>query len=80
MLAKNCAEQGVGRRKADALQGQQRSYAEFYATDDKGFYLIIVLLFRSIYHFLSVAQCRLSDVNSADNSREFVYSAFVVEK
>ena len=55
MLAKNCAEQGGGRRKADALQGRQRSYAEFYATDDKGFYLIIVLLFRIMQHFLGVA-------------------------
>ena len=80
MLAKNCAEQGGGRRKADALQGRQRSYAEFYATDDKGFYLIIVLLFRIIYLFLGVAPCRLSDVYSADDSGEFVYSADVVEE
>ena len=42
MLAENFAEQGGGRRKAGALQGRQRSYAEFYATDVKGFYLIIV--------------------------------------
>jgi hypothetical protein len=43
MLAENFAEQDGGRRKADALQGQQRSYAEFNATDVKEFYLIIVL-------------------------------------
>ena len=43
MLAKNFAEQGGGRRKADALQGRQRSYAEFSATDVKAFYARIVL-------------------------------------
>ncbi|MBQ3969415.1 MAG: hypothetical protein II685_02880, partial [Clostridia bacterium] len=42
MLAENFAEQGGGRRKAVALQGRQRSYAEFNATDVKEFYLIIV--------------------------------------
>ena len=42
MLAENFAEQGGGRRKAGALQERQRSYAEFNATDVKGFYLIIV--------------------------------------
>ena len=43
MSAENFAEQGGGRRKADALQGQQRSYAEFNATDVNGFYYKIVL-------------------------------------
>ena len=38
MSAENFAEQGGGRRKADALQGRQRSYAKFNATDAKGFY------------------------------------------
>jgi len=42
MSAENFAEQGGGRRKAGALQGQQRSYAEFTATDVKGFYWILV--------------------------------------
>ena len=44
MSAENFAEQGGGRRKAVALQGRQRSCAEFNATDVKGFYLIIVLV------------------------------------
>ena len=43
MSAENFAEQGGGRRKAGALQGQQRSYAEFTAIDVKGFYWILVL-------------------------------------
>ena len=34
----NSAEQGGGRRKADALQGRQRSYAKFYTANVKGFY------------------------------------------
>jgi len=38
MSMENFAEQGEGRRKADALQGRQRSYAEFYTADVKGFY------------------------------------------
>ena len=60
MLAENFAEQSGGRRKAVALQGRQRSYAEFYATDVKGFYLIIVLVIEtavlpifSILHFFT---------------------------
>ena len=43
MLAENFAEQGGGRRNTDVFRGQQRSYAEFYTTDVKVFYLIIVL-------------------------------------
>ena len=43
MLAENFAEQGGERRNTDVFRGRQRSYAEFYATDVKGFYLIIVL-------------------------------------
>ena len=43
MLAENFAEQGGGRRNTDVFRGRQRSYAEFYATDVKVFYLIIVL-------------------------------------
>ena len=35
MSTENFAEQGGGRRKAGALQGRQRSYAEFNATDVK---------------------------------------------
>ena len=42
MLAENFAEQGGGRRNTDVFRGRQRSYAEFYATDVKVFYLIIV--------------------------------------
>ena len=42
MLAKNYAEQGGGHRNPDGFRGRQRSYAEFNATDVKGFYLIIV--------------------------------------
>ena len=38
MPTENFAEQGGGRRKAGALQGRQRSYAEFYAADVKMFY------------------------------------------
>ena len=37
MLVENFAEQGGGRRKADAFRGRQRGYAEFYATDFKEF-------------------------------------------
>ena len=40
MLAKNFAEQGGERRKTVALQGRQRSYAEFNATDVKEFYFL----------------------------------------
>ena len=40
----NSAEQGGGRRNPDGFRGRQRSYAEFYTTDVKGFYLRIVLL------------------------------------
>ena len=43
MSAKKFAEQGGGRRDPDGFRRRQRSYAEFYATDVKGFYLIIVL-------------------------------------
>ena len=43
MLAENFAEQGGGRRNTDVFRGRQRSYAEFYATDVKVFYLMIVL-------------------------------------
>ena len=43
MSAENFAEQGGGRRNPDGFRGRQRSYAEFYATDVKGFYLRIVL-------------------------------------
>ena len=43
MLAENFAEQGGWRRKAGGLQGRQRSYAEFNATNVKGFYQRIVL-------------------------------------
>ena len=39
----NSAEQGGGRRNPDGFRGRQRSYAEFYTTDVKGFYLRIVL-------------------------------------
>ena len=42
MLAENFAEQGGGRRNPDGFRGRQRSYAEFYTTDVKGFYLRIV--------------------------------------
>lgn len=42
MLAVNFAKPDRGRHKADALQGRQRSYAEFNATDVKGLYWIIV--------------------------------------
>ncbi len=38
------AEQGVGRRNPDGFRGRQRGYAEFNATDVKGFYMIIVLM------------------------------------
>ena len=48
MPAEYFAEQGGGRRNPDGFRGRQRSYAEFYATDVKGFYLIIVLLFGCI--------------------------------
>ena len=43
MLAENFAEQGGGHRNHDGFRGRQRSYADFYATDVNGFYLIIVL-------------------------------------
>ena len=43
MLAENSAEQGGGRRNPDGFRGRQRSYAEFNATDVKGFYWILVL-------------------------------------
>ena len=39
----NSAEQGGGRRNPDGFRGRQRSYAKFYTTDVKGFYLRIVL-------------------------------------
>ena len=42
MLAENIAEQGGGHRNPDGFRGRQRSYAVFYATDIKGFYLMIV--------------------------------------
>ena len=42
MLVENFAERGGGRRNPDGFRGRQRSYAGFYATDVKGFYLIIV--------------------------------------
>ena len=42
MLVENFAEQGEGRRNPDGFRGRQRSYAEFYTTDVKVFYLIIV--------------------------------------
>ena len=38
----NSAEQGGGRRNPDGFRGRQRSYAEFYTTDAKGFYQRIV--------------------------------------
>ena len=44
MLVENFAEQGEGRRNPDGFRGRQRSYAEFYTTDVKVFYLIIVLV------------------------------------
>ena len=40
----NFAERGGRRRQAGACQGDQQSYAEFSPTDDKGFYLGLVLL------------------------------------
>ena len=43
MLAENFAEQGGGRRNPDGFRERQRSYAEFNATDVKGFYQRIVL-------------------------------------
>ena len=43
VLVENFAEQGEGRRNPDGFRGRQRSYAEFYTTDVKVFYLIIVL-------------------------------------
>ena len=45
MSMENFAEQGGGRRNPDGFRGRQRSYAEFYTTDVKGFYLRIVLYF-----------------------------------
>ena len=39
----NFAEQGGGRRNPDGFRGRQRSYAEFNATNVKGFYQRIVL-------------------------------------
>ena len=47
MLAENFAEQGGGRRNTYVFRGRQRSYAEFNATDVKGFYWILVLFFIS---------------------------------
>ena len=41
MLVENFAGQGGGRRQAGAYQGQQRSYAEFYATDDTDYDIYI---------------------------------------
>ena len=43
MSMENFAEQGGERRNPDGFRGRQRSYAEFYTTDVKGFYLRIVL-------------------------------------
>ena len=43
MSMENSAEQGGGRRNPDGFRGRQRSYAEFYTTDVKGFYQRIVL-------------------------------------
>ena len=43
MSMENSAEQGGGRRNPDGFRGRQRSYAKFYTTDVKGFYLRIVL-------------------------------------
>ena len=45
MLAENFVERGGGRRQAGACQVRQQSYTEFSATDDKGFYLKLVLPF-----------------------------------
>ena len=45
MLAENFVERGGGRRQAGACQVRQQSYTEFSATDDKGFYLKLVLQF-----------------------------------
>ena len=42
MLAECFAEQGGGRRNTVVFRGRQRSYAEYNATDVKGFYLKIV--------------------------------------
>jgi hypothetical protein len=42
MSMENSAEQGGGRRNPDGFRGRQRSYAEFYTTDVKEFYLRIV--------------------------------------
>ena len=44
MSAENFAEQGGGRRNPVGFRGRQRNYAEFNATDVKGFYLRIVLI------------------------------------
>ena len=43
MSAENFAEQGGGRRNPVGFRGRQRNYAEFNATDVKGFYLRIAL-------------------------------------
>ena len=55
MLAENFAEQGGGRRNTDVFRGRQRSYAEFYATDVKVFYLIIVLNVHCLFYHV----CRI---------------------
>ena len=52
MLAENFTERGGGRGKADALQGQQRCYVKFNATDIKVFSQILVLYFQ--IHFSMV--------------------------
>lgn len=51
MSAENFAEQGGGRRNTDVFRGRQRSYAEFNATDVKGFYQKIVLGLLSLFYY-----------------------------
>ena len=55
MLAENFTEQGGGRSKADALQGQQQSYVKFNATDINVFGQILVSCI-SFYQVLSARE------------------------
>ena len=58
MSAENFAEQGGGRRNPIGFRGRQRNYAEFNATDVKGFYLRIVLYNTdNKKHFRSSRKC-----------------------
>ena len=60
MSMENSAEQGGGRRNPDGFRGRQRSYAKFYTTDVKGFYLRIVLLIVFANHLHMKTAARLS--------------------